>query len=181
MRYRALTLFLAGLAPIAWQSAAQAPRPAAQQPRPQPGRTIAKITGDLYRFGNGVWFGVFLVTSNGIILVDPISTDLATWLKEELTQRFPGVPVRYVIYSHSHWDHIEGGGLFAETAQFIAQEGVLKNMDGRYPHMPGDMIDRNNNGQFELEEITTPARPIRESAECLRASFKVTTAITTVT
>jgi len=25
MRYRALTLFLAGLAPIAWQSAAQAP------------------------------------------------------------------------------------------------------------------------------------------------------------
>jgi glyoxylase-like metal-dependent hydrolase (beta-lactamase superfamily II) len=29
-------------------------------------------------------------------------------------------------------------------------------MDGRYPHMPGDMIDRNNNGQFELEEITAP-------------------------
>ena len=26
-------------------------------------------------------------------------------------------------------------------------------MDGRYPHMPGDMIDRNNNGQFEVEEI----------------------------
>ena len=66
------------------------------------------------------------------------------------------MPVRYVIYSHSHWDHIEGGSLFADTAQFIAQEGVLKNMDGRYPHMPGDMIDRNNNGQAELEEITGP-------------------------
>lgn len=66
-------------------------------------------------------------------------------------------PSGYVIYSHSHWDHIEGGGLFADTAQFIAQEGVLRNMDGRYPHMPGDMIDRNNNGQFELEEITGPA------------------------
>jgi glyoxylase-like metal-dependent hydrolase (beta-lactamase superfamily II) len=34
---------------------------------------------------------------------------------------------------------------------------VLRNMDGRYPHMPGDMNDRNNNGQFELEEITGPA------------------------
>ena|SRR5579872_637208 len=61
----------------------------------------------LYHFGNGVWFGVFLVTQDGIILVDPISTDLATWLKGELTQRFPRVPVRYVIYSHSHFDHIE--------------------------------------------------------------------------
>jgi glyoxylase-like metal-dependent hydrolase (beta-lactamase superfamily II) len=161
MRYSALTLLLAGLALVAWerQSSAQTPQPSAQQQRPRglPGRTITKITGDLYHFGNGVWFGVFLVTPEGIILVDPISTDLATWLKEELTQRFPGVPVRYVIYSHSHFDHIEGGGLFAGTAQFIAQEGVLRNMDGRYPHMPGDMIDRNNNGQFELEEITGPA------------------------
>jgi len=96
MRYKPLTLFLAGLSSIAWQSVAQTPPPPAQQARPQvlPGRTIVKITGDLYRFGNGVWFGVFLVTSNGIILVDPISTDLAAWLKQELSQRFPGVPVR---------------------------------------------------------------------------------------
>src|SRR5579863_10361720 len=98
MRHRALTLFLAGLAAIAWerQAAAQAPQPPVQQPPPQGlrGRTITKITGDLYRFGNGVWFGVFLVTPNGIILVDPISTDLAAWLKQELSQRFPGVPVR---------------------------------------------------------------------------------------
>src|SRR5262245_14040321 len=31
-------------------------------------------------------------------------------------------------------------------------------MDGRYPHMPGDMIDRNSNGQFEVEEILIPAK-----------------------
>jgi glyoxylase-like metal-dependent hydrolase (beta-lactamase superfamily II) len=61
-----------------------------------------------------------------------------------------------VIYSHSHWDHIEGGAVFADTATFLAQEGVLKNMDGRIPHMPGDMVDRNNNGLFEVEEIVGP-------------------------
>jgi hypothetical protein len=33
-------------------------------------------------------------------------------------------------------------------------------MDGRYPHMPGDMIDRNNNGQFEVEEILIPGAPV---------------------
>ena len=158
MLRRAVTLVLAGLSAIAWvsQMVGQAPQTPAPKPQGGPVRTITKIAEDLFRYANGNWFGAFLVTPSGIILVDPISTDVATWLKAELTQRFPGMPVRYVIYSHSHWDHIEGGGLFADTAQFIAQEGVLKNMDGRYPHMPGDMIDRNNNGQFELDEITAP-------------------------
>ena len=122
-----------------------------------PAREIIKITDSLYRARNGAWYSLFYVTPEGIVLVDPISTDFAAWLKGQLDQRFPGVPVRYVIYSHSHWDHIEGGAAFADTAKFVAQEGVLRNMDGRYPHMPGDMIDRNNNGQFELEEIVGPA------------------------
>ena len=121
-----------------------------------PQREIIKIAGDLYRARNGIWYSLFLVTSDGIILADPLSTDFASWLKSELDRRFPGVPVRYVIYSHSHWDHIEGGAIFASTARFVAQEGVLRNMNGRVPHMPGDMIDRNHNGQFELDEIAGP-------------------------
>src|SRR5579862_8098644 len=121
-----------------------------------PARTITNVTSDIYRANNGNWYSLFLVTSEGILLADPISTDFATWMKGQLDQRFPGIPVKYVVYSHSHWDHIEGGSVFAATAHFVGQEGVLKNMDGRYPHMPGDMIDRNNNGTFEAEEIAIP-------------------------
>jgi glyoxylase-like metal-dependent hydrolase (beta-lactamase superfamily II) len=121
-----------------------------------PARSITQISGDLYRASNGAWHNIFLVTSEGIILVDPINTPFATWLKQQLDERFK-VPVRYVVYSHSHWDHVEGGAVFADTARFVAHETVLTNMDGRYPHMPGDMIDRNNNGQFEPEEFRIPA------------------------
>ena len=128
---------------------------AAQGP---PGREIIKVTENVYRARNGAWYSFFLVTPEGIILVDPISTDFAKWLKRQFEERFPGQFVRYVIYSHSHWDHVEGGAVFEDTARFVAHEGVLRNMDGRYPHMPGDMIDRNNNGQFELEEIIGPAQ-----------------------
>jgi glyoxylase-like metal-dependent hydrolase (beta-lactamase superfamily II) len=128
----------------------------AQAALPAPQREITKIAGDLYRARNRIWYSLFLVTADGIILVDPLTTDFSAWLKTEFDRRFPGVPVRYVIYSHSHWDHIEGGALFASTARFIAQEGVLRNMDGRIPHMPGDMIDRNHNGQLELDEIVGP-------------------------
>jgi glyoxylase-like metal-dependent hydrolase (beta-lactamase superfamily II) len=122
-----------------------------------PAREFIKISDNLYRTRNGSWYGLVYVTAGGIVLADPISTDFAAWVKSELERRFPGAPVRYIIYSHSHWDHIEGASVFGDAAKVVAQEGALRNMDGRYPHMPGDMIDRNNNGQFELEEIIGPA------------------------
>src|SRR5215210_3666428 len=76
---------------------------AAQGPR-GPARDITQVAGDLYRVRNGAWATVFYVTPDGIILGDPINVALSTWLKEQLAQRFK-VPVRYVVYSHSHFDH----------------------------------------------------------------------------
>jgi glyoxylase-like metal-dependent hydrolase (beta-lactamase superfamily II) len=125
----------------------------AQPPRQQ--REIVHVAGDVYRANNGNWWAIFMVTPEGIILGDPINVQFSTWLKGELDQRF-GVPVRYVVYSHSHWDHAEGGALFADTATFVAHENMLKNMDGRYPQMPGDMIDRNDNGLIDPEDIMVP-------------------------
>lgn len=156
---RALALALA-LAGAASGALAQTPGAAAKPPagpRLGPPRVIQPVAGNIYRAGNGNWWSLFAVTKAGIILVDPISVDFARWLKAQLDQRYPGLPVRYVIYSHSHWDHIEGGAAFKDTALFVAQDGVRKNMDGRYPHMPGDMIDRNENGTIEPEEIRIPS------------------------
>lgn len=119
-------------------------------------RAIEHVTGDIYRASNGNWWAVFMVTPDGIILGDPINNAFAAWLKDELDQRF-GVPVRYVVYSHSHWDHAEGGAVFADTALFVAHESMRRNMDGRYPHMPGDMIDRNGNGLIDPEDIDIPS------------------------
>jgi glyoxylase-like metal-dependent hydrolase (beta-lactamase superfamily II) len=130
-------------------------------PEPTPAQfsppTITHITGDLYRASNGRWHNIILVTDEGILIGDTLNTRFATALKSELEARFPGVPVRYVVYSHSHWDHVEGGAVFAETATFVGHERMIQNMDGRYPHMPGDMIDRNNNGMFDPEEFRIPA------------------------
>ena len=85
----------------------------------QPVRSIVNVTGDLYRFQENNHYGVFLVTDEGIILADPISHDNAQWLKGQLAEQF-GVPVKYVIYSHDHADHISGGEVFADTATFVA-------------------------------------------------------------
>lgn len=122
---------------------------------PRPNFHIRQITGDLYRSGNGAWHSIFLVTDAGIILADPLNPGHADWLKGELETRFPGKEVKYIIYSHSHWDHVEGAAAFP-GATIVAHEGVLRNMDGRYPNMPGDMIDRNGNGNFDREDIDVP-------------------------
>ena len=128
---------------------------AATPQRGGPAREIVNVKGDIYRARNNNYFALFMVTPDGIILADPINTAFATWMKEQFAERFR-VPVRYVIYSHSHWDHIEGGAVFADTARFVAHENVARNMDGRIPQMPGDMLDRNSNGRFELNEIVDP-------------------------
>jgi glyoxylase-like metal-dependent hydrolase (beta-lactamase superfamily II) len=88
-----------------------------------PKRAIAKISGDLYRFQNNFHYSVFLVTPEGIIATDPINAEAATWLKAELATRFKQ-PVKYLIYSHDHADHIAGGEVFADTATVVAHSNA---------------------------------------------------------
>jgi len=81
-------------------------------------REITKIAGDLYRFQNNFHFSVFLVTSDGVIATDPINAEAAAWLKAEIASRF-NQPIRYVVYSHDHGDHISGGEVFAEDGAIV--------------------------------------------------------------
>jgi glyoxylase-like metal-dependent hydrolase (beta-lactamase superfamily II) len=93
----------------------------AQQPAQPPVREIRKLAGEVYRFRNDSHYSVFAVTPAGVIATDPINADAARWLKAEIRRRF-NQPVKYVIYSHDHADHISGGQVFADTAVVVAHE-----------------------------------------------------------
>ncbi len=84
-------------------------------------REITKIAGDLYRFQNKFHYSVFLVTPEGVIVTDPIDAEAAAWLKAEIAKRF-NQPIKYLIYSHDHRDHIAGGEVFADTATVVAHQ-----------------------------------------------------------
>ena len=99
------------------------------QAQQEPKRSITKIAGDLYRFQNNFHYSVFLVTPEGIIVTDPIDADAAQWLKSELGTRF-NVPIKYLIYSHDHRDHIAGGEVFADTATVIAHDNAKATIIG---------------------------------------------------
>lgn len=113
---------------------------------------ITQVADGLYRAANNSHRTVFLVTDEGIILADPVNTEFASWLRSELDERFD-VPVRYVLYSHHHWDHASGGAAFADTAIFVAHEGMAAALAAPLPSN-AVFLDTNRNGRLERSEAT---------------------------
>src|ERR1022692_3301847 len=117
------------------------------------GQEIGKLTGDTWYARMDDYVSVFMVTPEGIVLVEPIGTEFATWLKGEMNTRFH-VPVKYVIYSHSHWDHASGGAVYADTARFIGHENMLKNiaMPPANTPLPQNVRAQDTNGNGRIEQ-----------------------------
>ncbi|MEO9819262.1 MAG: MBL fold metallo-hydrolase [Paracoccaceae bacterium] len=90
-------------------------------------RSIQHVTGDVYRFQNNRHYALVTVTDAGVVVVDPINADAATWLKDNLSQ-ITDKPITHLIYSHSHGDHASGGAaLGAETV--VAHENAPAQID----------------------------------------------------
>ena len=128
----------------------------------EPVWTITHINGGVYRASTNNHGTVFLVTQDGIVLADPLSLEFSVWLKGEFETRFE-VPVKYVVYSHYHWDHASGGEVFADTARFVGHANMLSYLEmppssttlqqviGQY--QPVAALDANGNGVIDQSEV----------------------------
>jgi glyoxylase-like metal-dependent hydrolase (beta-lactamase superfamily II) len=92
--------------------------------------SVSRIAEDIHVFSSHFYASMFIVTPEGVIVTDPISPEVAPLYKRAIGQ-LTGKPVRYVIYSHDHTDHIAGGREFKDTAQFIAHENTRKRILAR--------------------------------------------------
>lgn len=59
-----------------------------------------------------------ICTKEGALVIDPAMTCTAGWLKDEIKKRF-NVPMKYVVYTHAHADHIGGGQVFQQDGAII--------------------------------------------------------------
>ncbi|MBL8642920.1 MAG: MBL fold metallo-hydrolase [Rhodospirillaceae bacterium] len=83
---------------------------------------VTKVAEGFYTFSHAGARNVFIVTGKGVIMTDPLNPTSAKIMREEI-RKVTDEPVKYVIYSHGHWDHAAGGTIFkAEGAKFVAQE-----------------------------------------------------------
>ena len=88
---------------------------------------LEQLADDLYTFRYGPYRSLFMVTTEGVIATDPISPEAAVEYRAAIAS-VTDLPVKFVVYSHAHWDHARGGQIFKdEGATFVAQERCVQN------------------------------------------------------
>jgi len=92
------------------------------------GHSVKNIGDGVYVFRWWVYRNIFLVTDEGVIVTDPMNPKAAKLLRNEI-RKITDKPVKYVVYSHNHHDHISGGNIFEEEgAIFVGHENLLKEL-----------------------------------------------------
>ncbi len=105
--------------------------PATAQSPPPFATTKVEGTDNVYIFRNGGHQSMFVVTKAGVIATDPIGygrpTGGQTYVDE--IKKVTNQPIKYLIYSHHHYDHIAGGKAFKDAgARIIAHKNVKMHL-----------------------------------------------------
>ena len=134
----ALALASVAAPALAQQAPAAAPPPYAT--------TKVEGTDNVYIFRFGGHQSMFVVTKDGVIATDPIGLRrpaAKTYIEE--IGKITKAPIKYVIYSHSHYDHIAGGKPFKDLgAIFIAHKNAKARIVALKPAdvvVPDQVVD----------------------------------------
>ena len=95
-------------------------------------RDIIEVTEGVYSaIGFGLANSIMIETSDGLVIVDTLgSEERATEVLEEF-RKISSKPIKGIIYTHNHLDHIGGTTIFAQEGEpeIYAQENILYNID----------------------------------------------------
>jgi glyoxylase-like metal-dependent hydrolase (beta-lactamase superfamily II) len=114
---------------------------------PEKGYLVEEIRGGLYWVSDGTYNAMFMVTDEGVVAIDAPPSIGDNYLKAiaEVTD----MPIRYVIYSHSHLDHIgAAASIFPDNATYIAHEKVAEELQKAHEELQALTAGGNNNSQF---------------------------------
>jgi glyoxylase-like metal-dependent hydrolase (beta-lactamase superfamily II) len=115
---------MAALALAAFTATAQA-----QAPTPPPfATTKVEGTDNVYIFRHGNHQSIFVVTPEGVIATDPVAYGRpqggAAYVAE--IRKVTDKPIKYLVYSHHHYDHIAGGQAFKDAGAKIVAHSKAK-------------------------------------------------------
>jgi glyoxylase-like metal-dependent hydrolase (beta-lactamase superfamily II) len=103
---------------------------AAQAQPAKPAYQTTRIAPGLYSFGAGLAFNAFMITDDGVVVMDSFDADFARASLEAI-RKVSDKPIRYLIYSHNHYDHISGGEVFkSEGATILSHEAAANWLKG---------------------------------------------------
>ena len=99
-----------------------------------PENTI-QITEGVYSYGSpkGSYYSMFVVTDDGVIVVEPVNTPHAKGVLNAIKQ-ITDKPIRYLLHSHNHWDHSGGGQVFRDEGATIIAHQEARDWMKANPH-----------------------------------------------
>ncbi|MFN8633742.1 MAG: MBL fold metallo-hydrolase [Chloroflexota bacterium] len=116
-------------------SVAAQPAIAQQPPQlPQSVAELVRVREDVYAFRYLNHVSLFVLTDEGVVVVDPIGGGGNPKSPIALKAAIASVsdkPVKYLVYSHSNSDHSTGGAVFSDTATFVSQANAKAKIEGR--------------------------------------------------
>ena len=118
----------------------------AQTPQPQIAVTKVDGTDNVYIFRNGGHQAMFIVTKDGVIATDPVAYGRPTGGQQYVDEikKITDKPIKYLIYSHVHFDHIAGGKAFKDAgARVIAHKNAtarLKTLKDPHTVIPDESV-----------------------------------------
>jgi glyoxylase-like metal-dependent hydrolase (beta-lactamase superfamily II) len=102
---------------------------AQQAQRPQIETTKVEGTENVYIFRNGNHQAMFVVTKDGVIATDPVAYGRPNGGQQYVDEirKVTKAPIKFLIYSHHHYDHIAGGKAFKDAGATIVAHRKVKD------------------------------------------------------
>ena len=94
-----------------------------------------EIADGVYSFTpDGTYISMFIVTGDGVIAIEPVNTQHSKAMLQAI-QNVTAEPVKYLFYSHNHWDHSGGGQVFKDAgATIMAHEEAYDWLENNLSH-----------------------------------------------
>ncbi|HKQ70354.1 MAG TPA: MBL fold metallo-hydrolase [Polyangiaceae bacterium] len=103
--------------------------------RPLEALESTRVADSIYAERDGDEGDMVLVTSDGVVVVDPLNPDFALRLAKELKRLAPGAKLAAIVYSHSHQDHAGGAqvllDIFGGNVPIIAGRRTAEHLKER--------------------------------------------------
>lgn len=93
---------------------------------------VEEVKPNLYYVTEGVYQSAFLKTGAGVIVFDA-PPSFAHKLPQVIKQHSPNVPIKYLVYSHGHSDHVGGASAFSniQDLQVVAPLKIAESIKSR--------------------------------------------------
>ena len=134
---------------------------------------LAVETGNL-----GAWCNaVVIVNDSDVLLVESHVSPAAAWALLRELKEITDKPVRYVVNTHFHFDHLHGNQIYGDDVEIIGHEFTRQmvlagdsNRGGTYDYFAGFMPGRIEELEAELAAAEEPDRTgeLRHKLEVLR-------------